>query len=562
MSNVPKNYVYGIDLGTTYSAIAFINDYGKAEIIKNSDGESTTPSVVYFESPTNITVGTNAKSAGNTGPEAAQRVVDFVKNQMSNETWKFTADGKDYGPVEVSSLILKRLVNDAKKTGGHEVKDVVITCPAYFGELERMRTRQAGELIGLNVLEILDEPVAAAINYGLEVANVKGQNVIVYDLGGGTFDVTVISIGADPEKTDIRVVCTEGDHQLGGKNWDDQIVQHYLMKFRENTGTDIMQGDQQEMHETLYDLRIGAERNKKTLTTRNEVGQKITFDGNKTSVNLTREEFDEMTADFLDRTIVLTDKVLEFAKKEKGISKIDTFLLVGGSTKMLQIEAKIIEKYSTALGIKPVHFDVDEAVAKGAAKECEIVLIKRELGRTGTLDLNGLPIPSEEDIDKIAVRLGKTREQVKEAVTIRTRKVATKSYGIEALIGSAQEKKASNLVIKQSEVPITVKERFEAADNDTYELPLIVYANDETAKHAELGMCTKVGEALFVLPQKLDRGMPIDIQFTLSDEGKLRLYAHDPTHNQTKEAEFTPEGALTEEQMNAAKKQGNLLHVE
>lgn len=555
-----SNKVYGIDLGTTYSAIAYIDEYGKAVIIKNSEGESVTPSVVYFESPTNITVGTNAKSAGNTGPEAAQRVVDFVKTQMSNETWKRTADGKEYGPVEISSLILGRLVKDAQKTGGHEVKDVVITCPAYFGELERLRTRQAGELIGLNVLEILDEPVAAAINYGLEVENVKGQNVIVYDLGGGTFDVTVISIGADSEKMDIRVICTEGDHQLGGKNWDDRIVQYYLTEFQESTGTDIVQGDPEDVHEAMYDLRIAAEQNKKRLTTLSEVAYKITFDGNRTNVTLTREKFDEMTADLLDRTIVLTDKVLQIAK-DKGVSKIDTFLLVGGSTNMPQVETRIIEKYFLSLGVKPIYFDVNEAVAKGAAKEGEIMLIKRELGQNDTHDSEELPAPSDDEIGKLAVKLGKTPAQIKDAIAVRTRKVATKSYGIEALVGPNREKKASNLIIKQTEVPITVKERFEAADDDTYELPLIIYANDETAKCAEIDMCTKVGEALFVLPQKLDQGMPIDIQFTLSDEGKLRLYAHDSTHNQTKEAEFTPEGALTDEQMKEAKKQVGSLKV-
>ncbi|MCL2348222.1 MAG: Hsp70 family protein [Planctomycetaceae bacterium] len=558
MSNDLKNQVYGIDLGTTYSAIAFINEYGKAEIIKNSDGESVTPSVVYFESPANITVGTNAKSAGNTGPEAAQRVADFVKTQMSNETWKFAVDGKEYGPVEISSLILKRLVEDAKKTGGHEVRDVVITCPAYFGELERLRTRQAGELIGLNVMEILDEPVAAAINYGLEDTNTKGKNVIVYDLGGGTFDVTVISIGADPDKTEIRVVCTEGDHQLGGKNWDDRIVDYYLAEFQNNTGTDIMQGDPQDVHETLYDLRIDAERNKKTLTARNDVGHKINFGGEKASITLTREKFDELTTDLLERTISLTDKVLEQAKS-KGIAKIDSFLLVGGSTRMPQVEAKIVEKYSASLGVKPVWFDVDEAVAKGAAKEAEILAIKRAVFGDKSVDS---PVqPSHADIQKVALASGKTVDQIKGLLNTTTQKVATKSYGIEALVGAAQEKKVCNLIIKQTIVPVTVRERFEAADNDTYVLPLIIYSNDETIRHTELDMCTKVGEAMFELPQKMDRGMPIDIQFTLTDEGKLRLYALDPTHNQSKEAEFTPEGALTEEQMQEAKKRTGMLQV-
>jgi len=547
MSKEPKSNVYGIDLGTTYSAIAFINEYGKAEIIKNSDGEDTTPSVVYFESPTSILVGSNAKSAGTTGPEAAQKVADFVKNQMSNKTWKFAVDDKEYGPVEISGLIVKRLVEDAKKHGGHEVKDVVITCPAYFGELERLRTRQAGEMIGLNVLKILDEPVAAALNYGLEVANVKGQNVIVYDLGGGTFDVTVISIGTDPDKTDIRVICTDGDHQLGGKLWDDKIVQYYLTEFQEGTGTNIMQGDPQEVHETMYDLRIAAERNKQTLTARNEVGHKITHDGSKATINLTREKFDEMTVDLLERTIDLTDKVLEIAK-EKGVSKIDTFLLVGGSTRMPQVEKRLVEKYSLVPGDTIRYFDVDAAVAKGAAKEAEITKIK------GMLETK--------DSKQVALLTGKTEGDVREIANTTTRKVATKSYGVKVSMGDDYREVVSNLVIKQTEVPVTVTdENFQVQSNGTTSLQLAVYSNDETGQFVELNMSTMVGETDFLLPQMLNAGMPIHIRFTLTDEGKLRLFAYDPTGGGTKEAEFTPEGALTEEQMAAAKKQSSLLHV-
>jgi len=561
MSNAPQNHAYGIDLGTTYSAIAFINEYGRAEIIKNSDGEATTPSVVYFESPTNVLVGSNAKRAGTSGPEAAVKVVDFVKNQMSNKTWKFDIDGKEYCPIEISSLILKRLVEDAKKHGGHEVKDVVITCPAYFGELERLRTRQAGEMIGLNVLKILDEPVAAALNYGLEVANVKGKNVIVYDLGGGTFDVTVISIGADPDKTDIRVVCTDGNHQLGGKLWDDRIVQYYRTEFLESTGTDIMQGDPQDVHETMYDLRINAEKNKQALTTLNEVGQKITHDGSKANINLTREKFDELTADLLEMTIDLTDKVLQLAK-EKGVSKIDSFLLVGGSTKMPQVEAKIIERYSLALGVEPVYFDVDEAVAKGAAKEAEIAKIKGMLGGEPGTSGGTMPPPTPEEIKRVALLTGKTQEQVQEIANTTTRKVATKSYGIKALIGHDYKEMVSNLIIKQTEVPVTITdENFRVEANGTTSLHLAVYSNDDTGQFVELDMSTKVDETDFPLPQVLNAGMPIHIRFSLTDEGKLRLFAFDPTGGGTKEAEFTPEGALTDAQMAEAKKQSGLLHV-
>jgi molecular chaperone DnaK (HSP70) len=266
MSDIPKR-IYGIDLGTTYSAIAFIDVYGKAQIITNSENDRVTPSVVFFESSENIIVGKTAK--------------------------------------------------ESAKTGEHEVKDVVITCPAYFGDLERERTRTAGELAGLNVIEILDEPVAAAINYGLNAAS-KGKNVIVYDLGGGTFDVTVVSIGNDPDKNEISIVCTEGNHQLGGKDWDDRIVQHYVAEFQSQTGSsaDILSDP-----ETAYDLRFNAETDKKTLTTKENIKRKVAFDGEKAIVELSRDKFDELTVDLTEQTLALTDKVIEQAK-EKELARL------------------------------------------------------------------------------------------------------------------------------------------------------------------------------------------------------------------------------------------------
>ena len=372
---VNEHNVYGIDLGTTNSSIAYINEEGRPEIIMNSDGCATTPSVVYFESPTSVVVGRNAKSAGALGPEAAQRVVSFVKTQMSNKEWTFPIDGKEYCPVEISSLIIRKLAEDAKKHVGHDVKDVVITCPAYFGEMERYRTRQAGEIAGLNVLTILDEPVAAALCYGLENANLRGKNVLVYRLGGGTFDATVISFGDDSDKMDIRIICTDGSHQRGGKDWDDMIVRYYLEEFEKDTGVDIMQGESQDVHELMCDLQIAAEHNKQTLTILNEIKHKIVFDGTKAIINLTREKFEEITADLLEQTIYFTDRVLETAK-EKSVSKIDTFLLVGGSTRMPQVQKRLSEKYFLTLDETLLYADHVGAIAKGAAKAAEITKIK------------------------------------------------------------------------------------------------------------------------------------------------------------------------------------------
>lgn len=544
MSN-DKKYVYGIDLGTTYSAISYINEYGKAEIIKNSDGDSITPSVIFFETPTNITVGRVAKEAGNASKEDAARVVDFVKRQMSNTNYSFEAFGTHYGPVELSGLILKRLVNDAKEVAGHDVKDVVITCPAYFGELERTRTRQAGEAIGLNVVGILDEPVAAALNYGLEDADTKGKNVIVYDLGGGTFDVTVINIGNDPEHDEVKVICTEGDHQLGGKDWDDRIVQYYLDQFEGKTGRDIRQADPEETHGTLYDLRIAAEKNKKTLTNRESVSQKVSFDGKEVKIDLTREQFEEMTLDLLNRTIDLTDRLLELAK-EKGIAKIDSFLLVGGSTRMPQIAKKIAEKYADQYGVKPVSFDPDEAVGKGASKDAQIAMIKN-MGAQGKSDR------------EISIATGATIDSITKAKKTVLVKVATKTYGLR-IQGDNGELCVSNLIFKQTPVPFDTKNTYYTVAT-TNSLAMALYASDEEKlRETNLRMASLVIEKQFDLGSMVLGGTPVEITFKLSGEGKLILYAVINGCSPF-ELEFTPEGAFTDQEMDNLKKDLAKLHT-
>ncbi|GHT20701.1 molecular chaperone DnaK [Planctomycetales bacterium] len=561
MSDTPKK-IYGIDLGTTYSAIAFIDEYEKAQIITNSDNERITPSVVFFESESNVIVGKIAKESAKTDPG---RVVDFVKRQMSDKDWTFPVDEKAYKPEEISAHILRRLAGDANKTGEHEVKDVVITCPAYFGDLERERTRTAGELAGLNVIAVLDEPVAAAINYGLNDDS-KGKNVIVYDLGGGTFDVTVVSIGSDPGKNEISIVCTEGNHQLGGKDWDDRLVQYYVQEFQNQTGSpfDILSDS-----ETAYDLRFSAETDKKTLSNKETVKRRVAFEGEKTVVELSREKFDEMTLDLLEQTITLTDKVLEQAK-ERGITKIDTFLLVGGSTRMPQIKKRITEKYQNALGITPVEFDVDEAVAKGAAKAGEINVITDKVAEkiAEVLGTEKEYVVFEElteaeqkrAVAEVAKETGKTENEVYTLATTSLKMVATKSYGIRALKGGSPV--ICNLIIKQTPVPTKGSQVFGTAGANADEIDLVVFINNESESDVSLDVSDELGNAAFHLDGNLPEHSPIEITFELNEQGVLTLTGLDKTYGKTITANFKSDGVMSAEEKAAAEKRQRDLVVE
>jgi len=395
MSETKK--IYGIDLGTTYSAIAFVNELGKPEIIPNSDNDRITASVVFYDENQKVVVGDNAKQLGSMD---ADRVVACVKRQIPSPHWVFTIDDTSYKPEEISASILRRLAGDAnaKTNCSHDVKDVVITCPAFFNDAERARTRAAGEIAGLNVNAIIDEPVAAAVYYCLNDKKTKGKNLLVYDLGGGTFDATVVSIDNDGN---ITTICTDGDHQLGGKDWDNRIAKYYVNEFQNRTGSNASPFDDPE---EAFKFMNAVEEDKKTLSTdTDKVRYSTKHNGEKVFVELTREEFDKQTEDLLEQTFVLTEKMREEAKK-KGIAKIDTFLLVGGSTRMKQVKMEFVKRY----GVEPVDFDVDECVAKGAALYGELLKLKGQVDdnvkdRTQGKDFKSLPSAEQERILQEAV---------------------------------------------------------------------------------------------------------------------------------------------------------------
>src|SRR5256885_5444399 len=315
-----KRKVVGIDLGTTFSAIAHIDAYGNPQIIANSETERITPSVIFFDS-SNVIVGTVAKNNAVAEPE---KIVDFVKREMGKPKDQFHREFnvKVYSAEELSALIIKKLKADAEKYLEQPVTDAVITVPAYFNDAERTATIAAGRLAGLNVLQIINEPTAAALAYGLDKLD-EDQTVFVFDLGGGTFDVTVMRI----EGHRLEMVATNGDHRLGGKDWDDVLVNHVAEEFDRAHGENPLLDLQ-----SYQDLQSRALAAKIQLSSRPRTTIVHNHNGKSIKLELTREDFERMTRHLVEKCKAICEIVMSEAKMEWN--QVNKILLVGGMTRM------------------------------------------------------------------------------------------------------------------------------------------------------------------------------------------------------------------------------------
>jgi len=338
----------GIDLGTTFSAIAHVNQHGVPEILPNAEGDRITPSVILFEE-NDVVVGNYAKQAAVVYPE---QVVEFVKRHMGEEGYRFSYRGRDYSPEELSGFILAKLKHDAELRIGERVQHAVITVPAYFNDIQRRATLRAGELAGLKVLKLINEPTAAAFAYGLNNAN-RDVRLLVYDLGGGTFDVTICDIA----NNEINVIATDGDHLLGGKDWDDRLIAHVGQAFVDKHGIDPL-----EDLSSYHDLRQKCVSAKISLTKRPKVNVFHDYGSKVLRLAITREVFEGLTNDLLQRTEKLTRSVVDAART--SFDDIDIVLLAGGSTRMPMVRDMLsgLSGKAPATDINP-----DEAVALGAA---------------------------------------------------------------------------------------------------------------------------------------------------------------------------------------------------
>ena len=381
--------IIGIDLGTTNSCVA-VMEGGKPVVIPNQEGSRTTPSVVAFTKTGERLVGEPAKRQAVTN---ADRTISSIKRHMGTD-YRVNIDGKNYTPQEISAMILQKLKADAEAYLGEKVSEAVITVPAYFNDAQRQATKDAGKIAGLEVKRIINEPTAAALAYGLD--NEKEQKIMVYDLGGGTFDVSLIEIGDGV----IEVLSTNGDTRLGGDDFDNRITQWLVDEFKKAEGVDLS-GDKMAMQR----LKEAAEKAKKELSTATTTNINLPFitatqDGPKhLDMNLTRAKFDELTHDLIERTAVPVQNAL----RDGGVttSELGKVLLVGGSTRMLAAQ----EKVKQMTGKEPnKSLNPDECVAIGAAIQGGKLAGDAGAGDILLLDVTPLSL-SIETMGGIATRL-------------------------------------------------------------------------------------------------------------------------------------------------------------
>lgn len=584
-NNENSSVQYGIDLGTTYSCIARINPgTNLPEVIKDQDADSETlASAVFFDNEKNeIYIGDDAKEAGASDPK---RLCEFFKryigrsdlaeadkDKIDGPYYMFEGiDGKTYSPVELSSKVLARLVDYAKKTGAEDVKNVVITCPAYFDNGQREATRRAGEAIGLNVINVVNEPTAAAVDYYHDKLD-EDQNIMVYDLGGGTFDVTIVHIGKVNGVPTVDVIGTDGDDRLGGKDWDARLYKIVKTKFENECEVSI-----DDKSDVAFELRRKIEKAKIDLSKAKGEAKVVSDDGEK--IIITRNEFEKATVDLVELTLKLVDRVLGESKVPP--EKLDRILLVGGSTKMPMIQAAIENKFGAD---KVILHEPSVAVAKGAA----IIAKENYAGNLAeTVNKGNFTIVQDEENEIVVIdpQTGKKDEEktseVKEQIAAGVLSVSIKkdSNGVNAiqLVGAkgsgiqlkdvvartfglvVQEADnvfiADNVIFKGDKAPANVQREYYTLNDNQTRLGIPVVESTSKNKKDIVNLANEAGAMIVTcddytinmkqrnilwldLPDNLRAGSPVSVDFSIDNFGNINISVEEKTSKKINSIKF------------------------
>ena len=503
---------FGIDLGTTYSCISYCDNSGHAKVIRNATGDETTPSAVYFEDAENIVVGRYAKDVAKLYPES---VVSLIKREMGTN-WEREFNGRVHTPESVSAIILRKLAEYAGQETGVTVSDVVITVPAYFGVAEREATRRAGELAGLKVLNVIQEPIAAALHYEAELA-AREQNILVFDLGGGTFDTTVIKVA----NGDVRAVCTDGDNRLGGADWDDKLQDFLMENFLEENPGSAAADDDAFAQEQL----TAAEDIKKSLSAVTSRRHVMRFGSEFCRVEVTRAELENLTSVLLDRAMDITARIVQTAQ-DSGIDQFDSVLLVGGSSRMPAVAVRLREQF----GFNARLHEPEQAVAKGAARFAVLETVRRRLPAPGDA---ASAAASDAQVDAVADQLGMSAEMVRHLAEKTVTSVVPRAVGVRVLVeddsasGTAGKRRLISHILEANR-PLPAgpdTHNYVTAEQNQTSVLIEIWEQAGAVASPELADNTKIGQGAITRLPELPKGSPIDVTFNMSATGVLSVEA-------------------------------------
>ena len=508
-------HTVGIDLGTTFSTLAMLDEHGDPVPVANDDDDVETPSLILLAESGHVVVGPSRMRAAVEDP---QNVVDRVKRHMGNIEYKRMFDGREITPEFLSALILKKLRQDAEKRIG-KIGNAVITVPYYFNDVRRKATEDAGRIAGLNVIAIINEPTAATLTYAwkrgelgaTEAAGTRPHQALVYDLGGGTFDVTVVRY----TPAHFQVLATDGDVRLGGVDWNDRLVDYVANEFLERHHLDPRLSPA-----ALQMLRFDCDQAKIALSTQPKTNVSCRFEGKSLTVSITLEKFEELTGDLLQRTLDTAELVLDQAKVKR--EDLDAIVLVGGST-LMPCVPKALQEH---LGKEPFQgLSPHTAVAQGAAIHAAILEAKF---RTDSSELS----------ERVRKRLKAVKQE----------EVNSHGLGIVARHPRTGKKVNHVMIRRNSRLPIEVKRTFYTNEENQRRVHVRVTEGDAPDPQA----CSLLGECqISDLPENLPKKSPVEITYAFDASGRVRVTAIDKTGGKSATIDIQRHGGLDEQQIDA-----------